>query len=235
MFAKLLIPLIGLTLAVSARAQTLFPRFADEIAAFESADKLVMPKKGGVLFLGSSSIRLWTTLSTDFPGSNVINRGFGGSEVADSVTYVDRIVVPYAPKTIVFYAGDNDIGAGKSPEQVYASFVALTKKIRAKLPSVRILFISIKPSLSRWDKFPLIQKTNGMIQAYTMEHKMSFIDVVPAMLGPDGKPRAELYRPDGLHMTPAGYVIWRDAVRPYLGEAVRVPAKPVRVPAKTGV
>lgn len=189
------------------------PPFAAEIAAFEARDALKMPAKGGVLFLGSSSIRMWTDLGRDFPGRNVINRGFGGSTIPDSVRYADRIVIPYAPKTIVFYAGDNDLEAGHSPQELLADFQALVAKVHARLPATRILFVSIKPSLSRWRLIESIRAANTLVRAYTAtDPRLGYVDIFPAMLGKDGKPRPELFRPDGLHMTPAGYAIWRGAV-----------------------
>jgi lysophospholipase L1-like esterase len=191
--------------------------FADEIAAFEAADRMAMPASGGVLFLGSSSIRFWSTLVEDFPGVPVINRGFGGSLIADSLHYADRIALPYAPRTIVFYAGDNDIAAGRTPAQILADFQALVTHVHARLPQTRILFISIKPSILRWPTIDRIREANRLIRAYTAASPMlGFVDITPAMLGPDGRPRPELFRPDRLHMTRAGYAIWRDAVAPYL-------------------
>lgn len=214
MIRKLLFALAALMLGAQlAAAQTPPPRFAAEIAAFATADAKAMPAKGGVLFLGSSSIRMWRTLAEDFPGIAVINRGFGGSEIADSVTYADRIVIPYAPKTIVFYAGDNDIEAGKTPAQVLAAFKALTARVHAALPGTRILFVSIKPSIARWGKVAQAREANRLVRAYMRsDRRLGYVDVFDAMLGADGMPRAELFLGDGLHMTAAGYAIWREKV-----------------------
>jgi lysophospholipase L1-like esterase len=195
--------------------------FADEIAAFEKHDAKAMPAKGGVVFLGSSSIRMWSDLAHDFPGQNVINRGFGGSTIPDSVRYVDRIVTPLAPRTIVFYAGDNDLDAGHSPAAVLSDFQALVAKVHTKLPSAKILFVAIKPSPARWRLVEEIRTTNSLVRDYAAnDPSLGFVDIFPAMLGSDGKPRPELYREDGLHMTRAGYEIWRDAV----ATALTVPA-----------
>jgi lysophospholipase L1-like esterase len=200
--------------------------FAAEIAAFEARDAQARPPKGGILFLGSSSIRMWTDLAHDFPGLNVINRGFGGSTIPDSVRYVDRIVTPYAPKTVVFYAGDNDLGARHSPEEVLADFQALVAKVHARLPATRILFVSIKPSISRWQLIDGIRATNALVRDYVAtDPTLGYVDIVPQMLGRDGKPRPELYREDGLHMTRAGYDIWRNAVAKAL-KARPMPVKP---------
>ncbi len=225
--------------------------FAAEIAAFEARDAIARPAKGGVLFLGSSSIRMWTDLAKDFAGHNVLNRGFGGSTIPDSVRYVDRIVTPYAPKTVVFYAGDNDLEAGHTPDEVFADFQALVTKIRAKLPGTRILFVSIKPSLSRWRLIDGIRATNALVRDYTAtDPLLGYVDIVPQMLGPDGRPRPELFLGDGLHMTRTGYDIWRAAVgkalkwklaplparalpKPPAHGAGKAPAKPVSGPVRS--
>ena len=210
---RILLALLAFAAPLSATAQTAPEPFAQEIAAFAAADAKAMPAPGGVLFLGSSSIRLWTTLSEDFPGMAVLNRGFGGSTIPDSIRYADRIVLPYKPKTIVFYAGDNDIEAGHAPSQVLADFKALVRKVHGTLPRTRILFIAIKPSIARWSKIDRIAEANRLVEAYIRTDKrLGYVDIVPAMLGPDGKPRPELLRADGLHMTAAGYASWRDKV-----------------------
>ncbi|HEY2343709.1 MAG TPA: GDSL-type esterase/lipase family protein, partial [Chthoniobacteraceae bacterium] len=127
----------------AATPATAAPRFASEIAAFEKSDAEHPPEKGAVLFIGSSSIRLWKSLAQDFPNQHVLNRGFGGSEISDSIGYIDRIVVPYAPRLIVMYAGGNDIHSGKSAERVIDDFKTFVEKVRGKLPNVPIDYISI--------------------------------------------------------------------------------------------
>lgn len=213
---SLLAALLAL-LAVPAYAQD--TRWEGEVAAFEASDAKAMPAPGGVLFLGSSSIRLWPALARDFAGQRVIQRGFGGTQIIDSVQYAERIVLPYKPKTIVFYAGDNDLGAGKPPEQVLADFKALVTKVHARLPRTRILFISIKPSIKRWAMVDKIRAANRLVRAYTATDKrLGFIDIFPAMLGADGLPRPELLGRDGLHMTAAGYAVWREKVAAALSD-----------------
>ncbi|WP_434212274.1 SGNH/GDSL hydrolase family protein [[Pseudomonas] boreopolis] len=185
----------------------------EDMRKFAAADAVQPPPQHGVLFVGSSSIRFWDTLATDFPGQPVINRGFGGSEVRDSTWYADRIVVPYAPRLIVFYAGDNDLAAGRSPAQVRDDFVAFVQRVRKDLPDTRIAYISIKPSPSRAQLMPQMAEANRMIRhAASRFPKVDFIDVYSRMLDASGKPRPELFREDQLHMTRAGYEIWRDAV-----------------------
>lgn len=199
--------------AVAAAAPAEDAPFENEIRAFEAADAKNPPAPGGVLFVGSSSIRLWTTLADDFPGLPVVNRGFGGSQVADSVRYAPRIVLPYNPKTIVLYAGDNDIAEGKSPEQVLADFKTFVETIRAELPETRILFISIKPSTARWRLIDKIRRANRLVRGFTTEReRLGYIDIFTPMLGNDGKPRAELLGPDGLHLNEKGYALWRGVV-----------------------
>jgi lysophospholipase L1-like esterase len=192
-------------------------RWEKEIRAFEAADKKPPPPEGAVLFTGASGIRMWTTLAEDFPDQKIINRGFGGSEMADSVHFADRIVVPYKPRLIVIQAGGNDINNGKSPEQVLADFKAFVEKVRAKLPDVRIAYLSMNPSPSRWAQRDKQQKGNQFIRDYIAAGKnLDYIDFWDAMLGPDGQPRADLFIQDRLHNNAAGYKIRADIVRPHL-------------------
>lgn len=199
------------------------PNFERAIRAFEKADAKHPPAPGGVLFVGSSSIRLWTSLAKDFPGVPVINRGFGGSKIAHSTLHADRIVTPYKPKAIFLYAGDNDIAAGLTPEQVLADYKAFVAKVRETLPDTRIYFISIKPSTLRWKLIGQILEANRLVKEFseTDGKRLGYVDVFTPMLGPDGKPRPELLRKDGLHLTREGYEVWRDVVRPALETAAR--------------
>ena len=193
-------------------------RWSKEIAAFDKADAEHPPEKGGILFLGSSSIRMWKTLAEDFPKHRVINRGFGGSVVSDSVELVDRLVVPYEPRLIVFYAGGNDINAGKSPEQVFADFKAFVEKVRDRLPKTEIAYISIAGNPKRWSQVEKVKTANGMIEKYCAETPgLKFINAFPRMLGEDGQPRPEIFIADKLHMNAEGYKLWTEIVGPYLG------------------
>ena len=192
-------------------------RWEATIARFEAADRKNPPPQGAVLFIGSSSIVKWKTLAQDFPDVQTLNRGFGGSVIADSTRYVSRIVVPYHPRKIVFFAGDNDIGAGRSPEAVVADFAGFVSTVRASLPDVPIAFIGIKPSLSRWRLHDAQIKANHLVSDYCSRGaNLTFIDVYGVMLGSDGKPRPELFVADGLHMTPAGYALWTPLVAPFV-------------------
>ena len=210
----MLLPLLHALLVVGQAAKA---PFEDEIEAFEAQDRVNPPKKGGILFTGSSSIRIWTSLREDFPGRNVINRGFGGSQVSDSVRYVHRIVTPYAPKTIVFYAGTNDIAAGKSADTVFADYRAYVREVRTRLPKTTIFFVSISPAPSRWAKWGEMSRANVLVRDWSKGQRgLGYIDLVPAMLDAKGQPRPELFGPDMLHMNPQGYVVWKGVIGPRL-------------------
>lgn len=211
--------LAAATGAVSAQQAAPSPSVGDrwekDIAAFEAADRLSPPPKGEVVFVGSSTIRLWD-LASAFPDVKTINRGFGGSEMQDSTRYVDRIVVPYSPRTVVVYAGDNDI-MGTPSEEIAIQFERFVRAVHAKLPQTRIVYIGIKPSLLRWAQVDRMRQANAMIRAFCeRDDRVAFVDVDQAMLGWDEKPRPELYVQDGLHLTPQGYQILNALVRPFL-------------------
>lgn len=172
---------------------------------------------GGIVFTGSSSITSWTTLAKDFPGLPVRNHGFGGSTIADVTYYVDRIVIPYQPRLVVFYAGDNDLAAGHTPEQVAADFKAFFLEVRKALPKTRIAFISIKPSVQRANVFEPVRTANALIREWLgTQENVAYIDVFTPMLDDEGRIRPDLYIKDGLHMNRKGYAIWTQAVAPYL-------------------
>jgi lysophospholipase L1-like esterase len=193
------------------------PRFADEIRAFEDADKKSSPPTGGILFVGSSSIRLWDTLAEDFSAFPVINRGFGGAFISEVLFYADRIVFPYKPRLIVLFIGGNDIAAGRTPEEVLENFVVLSTLIHEKLPQTRLAYVSINPTIARWHLDDQIRKTNQLIAEYLEDHDwMVFIDSYSKMLSPEGKPRPELLREDQLHLSSEGYRLWKNIIEPYL-------------------
>ena len=188
-----------------------------DILAFETADRLEPPPHGGIVFVGSSSIRLWPNLPQAFPGHVVVNRGFGGSMLPDVVQFAPRIVVPLAPATVVIYAGDNDIGRGRMPSQVLADYRNLVHLLRRSLPDVRIVMVSIKPSPSRWALVDRMREANALLaQEVARDPRARFVDVFTPMLGADGLPRPELYVADALHMTPAGYALWQQRIAPAL-------------------
>lgn len=212
--ALALCSLANLTLAQD--AEDSHAQWEKAIADFEAQDREHHVAPGGILFLGSSSIRMWD-LEKSFPGLPVLNRGFGGSQIADSLFFFDRVVLPYQPSTIVFYAGDNDIARDKTVEKVTADFKALAAKVWKHFPETRILFIGIKPSTARWNLYPEMKKVNEAIGQWSQsEKRVVLVDVEKAMLGEDGLPRQEFLQKDGLHMTEAGYAAWTKLVLPLL-------------------
>lgn len=191
-------------------------RWEASIARFEALDKQKPPPKDGIVFVGSSSIVGWN-VEKSFPGLPVINRGFGGSQIADSVRYAERIVLPHRPKIVVFYAGDNDIASGKKPQQVLADYQAFVKKVHDSLPQTRIVYVAIKPSIKRWNLIAKIREANGLIrEVVAKDPRLVYLDVDKPMLDADGKPRAELFKPDGLHLNADGYKLWNELLLPHL-------------------
>ena len=220
------LPILGVLALIGAPSSPLWAqaagadadRWESAIKKFEDADKVAPPPQNAIVFIGASSIVRWN-LHESFPelGPQAINRGFGGSLAADSTRYADRIVIPYKPRMVVFYAGDNDVEANHTPAQIAGDFEAFERKVHAALPATQIVFISIKPSIRRFPWIEQIKGANALVRQYCASHPhLTFVDIVPQMLGADGKPRKELLVEDGLHMTPAGYKIWNDALRPIL-------------------
>lgn len=187
-----------------------------EIEAFEAADREHLPSTGQILFTGSSSVRLWSTLAEDMAPLRVVNRGFGGAHMAHVVHFAPRIVRPYAPRAIVVYAGDNDIAAGKTPETVEADFRAFVAFVRETQPDVPIYFLTIKASRLRWDQWPVMLAANRRIEALAAaDPGIRVIDVSAPMiaLNDGGKPPASLFAFDGLHLSAEGYALWTSIVR----------------------
>jgi lysophospholipase L1-like esterase len=198
-------------LASTAPADT---RWQASLAAFDAADQEHAPPPGGVLFVGSSSIRLWDGLEKQFSAQPVvIKRGFGGSRMSDCTHYLDRLVTRYQPRLVLVYAGDNDLAEGRTPIEVLQSFQAFADGVHRKLPATRIAFISIKPSPLRRELLPQIREANALINDYTRtQDTLEYIDVFTPMLDGDGAPRAELFRADALHMNDAGYALWKRVI-----------------------
>lgn len=181
-----------------------------EINAFAEIDRKQTPPENAVLFVGSSSIRLWENLRRSFPKIKVINRGFGGSRLEDVVHYFDQIVAPYQPKTIVLYAGENDVNEGVAPETVAENYRKFTSMVRAEFPKTKILYVSVKPSPSRWKIADKFRRTNDLIKTEIAKDKLSeFVDVWTAMLGADGEPMPDIFQADNLHLNEKGYAIWQ--------------------------
>lgn len=211
--------LISIVLTCSLQAQNYDrqPLWDKEIAAFAEIDRKQTPPENAVLFVGSSSIRMWTNLRSSFPRMKVINRGFGGSRLEDVNYYFDRIITIYKPKTIVLYAGENDINEGVAPEKVLEEYRNFEKMVREKLPKTNILFISLKPSPARWQIVDKVKQTNALIKAETeKDYRAQFVDVFTPMLDEKGEPKAEIFLEDKLHLNEKGYAIWRVIIQKYL-------------------
>lgn len=219
-------PLPLLALALAALAGTLATagqpppdpaRWEKDIAAFEAADRRSPPPPGGIVFTGSSSIRLWESLAQDFRGRPVLNRGFGGSMLPDVLAHLPRIVTRHRPRQVVIYCGANDINAGRSVVQVVSDAQALAAATLAALPESRVAFISIAPNPARWSQVEAVKAANRAIASWmASDPRLAFIDVYPHMLGPDGRPKPDIFVDDQLHMNAKGYAIWREVVEPHL-------------------
>jgi lysophospholipase L1-like esterase len=204
-----------LVFTLTAQAQP----FANEIAGFKKQDSLQAPPKNAILFVGSSSFRLWPNIQTYFPSHTIINRGFGGSSLPDVIRYTEDIIFPYEPKQIVIYCGENDIASSDTitAEIVLARVKNLFQLIRTKMPQVPILFVSIKPSPSRWHLKDTEIMANDAIKKYLKKQKHArFVSVWNPMLGPDGKPLEDIFVQDKLHMNAKGYAIWQKIIEPHL-------------------
>lgn len=190
-------------------------RFAESIKAFALWDSKNSFPDDAILFVGSSSVRYWPT-ATAFPGKPVINRGFGGSEISDVNHFYDQVIKPYAPTKILLYAGDNDIGGGKMADQVLEDYIELATMVQSDFPSTQLLFISIKPSKQRWNKWPMMVEANRMVREYADKHpNLDYADLATPLLNSDGKPK-DVYMDDGLHLNERGYLLWQQALAPHL-------------------
>jgi lysophospholipase L1-like esterase len=198
-----------------ARAPATADRWEEALAAFAAADLKNAPEPGAVLFVGSSSIRLWDGLEEQFEDARVLKRGFGGSRLTDCVKHLDRLVVNYRPRLVLLYAGDNDLAEGGSPEEVLARVKAFAEGVHGRLPETRIMFISIKPSPARRALLHKARAANDLVRTYADGHPLvDYVDVFTPMLAADGSPRAELFRKDELHLNDQGYALWRKIIRP---------------------
>ncbi len=197
------------------------PWYEREIRAFEAADEAAPPEPGGVLFIGSSSIRMWTTLREDMAPLPVINRGFGGSKTGEVLAVFDRIVLPYQPRVIVYYCGDNDLGTDSTDAEAAAEgFMAFARRARAERPGVRVVYIPIKASLARWKNWEAMRKANEIVRAYCERTPgVVYVDTVTPTLDGAGKPDAAMFLSDGLHLSERGYEAWTGVVRPAVLEA----------------
>ena len=191
--------------------------FQNEIDAFKAADAISMPVKNGILFVGSSSLRMWKDLEKVYAKNQAINRGFGGSTLANAIYYADEIILAYQPRQILIYSGENDIAEGESAEITADRFKTLFNLIRKKMPEVPIDFISIKPSVSREKFMPEFLYANALVKTFlAKQRKTNFINVYDPMLTAEGKPMPDIFLGDNLHMNQKGYDIWIKAITPFL-------------------
>ncbi|HSA25402.1 MAG TPA: GDSL-type esterase/lipase family protein [Phycisphaerae bacterium] len=197
-----------------------FARWEKEISAYEQADRIRPPAKGGILFIGSSTIRMWKTLAADFPEHAVVNRGFGGSQIVDSTHFAERIIFPYQPRMIFLRAGGNDIHAGKSASQVFKEYKAFVAKVHARLPQTQIAYIALCPAPARWIERDANKALNDLVKAYTRQHDyLKYVETYDMSLTPDGQARPELFVADRLHFNTDGYRLLAERVRPFLPPA----------------
>ena len=193
--------------------------FADEIAAFKKQDSIAFPPKHAILFVGSSSFRKWQDVSAYFPNYTIINRGFGGSTLPDMIRYEQDIIFRYQPKQIVIYCGENDVASSDTvtAQILFERFKKLYSDIRMVMPAVPLLFVSLKPSPSRWQMRDRMIAANKLIKKYLKKkNNAAFVSVWNDMLGADGKPMPDIFVGDNLHMNAKGYAIWQKLIEPYL-------------------
>lgn len=195
-------------------------KWAKADAEFKKKDAENPPPEGGIVFYGSSSMRMWE-LDRFFPKRKVINRGFGGSTMPDAVHFAERWVVPLKPSCILIYEGDNDIKNGHTADEVVANYEALLAKFDAALPGTPVIFVPIKPSISRWTMWPEMRKANTAIKAISgKSDHLYYADIVTPMLEFNGLPKAFLFKGDGLHLNDVGYEVWTKAIEPVLKRAL---------------
>lgn len=192
-------------------------RWEKEISAFEQQDAQKPLRKKLILFTGSSSIRRWEDLSSYFPGKQVLNRGFGGSQASDLLQYADRITGQHKIKQILIYEGDNDLASGKTVDRVVGDLKQIVIHYQEKYPKATVSFLSVKPSPARLQYIPQIKEVNEQMKAFMLSRrKAQFIDVFSPLLREDGNPKPEIFVSDGIHMNAQGYQLWAAAIAPYL-------------------
>lgn len=196
-----------------------FRKWEKDISAFENLDRRMPPPTNPVLFVGSSTVVRWQSLAKDFPETPVLNRGFGGSEIADSTYYAERIIFPYNPRMIVLRSGVNDIHAGRSPEEVFNDFKAFITKVRTRFPKVPVAFVAVNPSPSRWSEKKAGERLNALVAEYVKTSaNLVFIDISRISLNREGQVRSELFEADRLHFNQEGYKLLASAVRPHVDD-----------------
>lgn len=218
---KKILRLSALFFALLMTGHCLAQPFIEDIQEFKKQDLANPPPTGAILFVGSSSFTKWKDVSDYFPGYTIINRGFGGSTLPDLIRYTDDIIVPYHPKQVVIYCGDNDLASSDAitADSVFERFKVLFDLIRSRLPGENIVYISIKPSPSRARLKGRMDQANLLIKTFlSINQNTAFVDVYHKMLKPDGSPMSTIFLEDSLHMNGSGYAIWQKAITPYLSK-----------------
>ena len=206
---KQILALLILFISVTSFSQN--KPFWDEIKAFRSEDSIQKPKDGMILFIGSSSFRLWSDAKEDFHNPNIVNRAFGGATLPDVINYENDVVLKYNPKKIFIYCGENDIASSEkvTPEIVFGNFKTLYQSIRNRFPQTPIVYVSIKPCILRWSMKDRMMATNALITNYLSKEKNTvFVNIWDKMLDEKGEPIKDIFREDNLHMNKKGYAIW---------------------------
>lgn len=203
-----------LLFSASVFAQNPFER---EIVAYEKQDSISMPKKGQILFLGSSSFRLWKNFDVDMKGIPAFNRGFGGSTLKDALFYFDRMVVKYQPSWIFMYEGDNDIAKGESPEFIRDEFVEFSTRLKKVLPKTKLVFVAARPSLARTANLQKQRELNSLIQSVVKEQKgLFYLDMHNPFFNADGSLMQDIFVADKLHLNEKGYQIFADQIKNFI-------------------
>jgi lysophospholipase L1-like esterase len=196
-----------------------YTKWEKEVAAYVAADRQNPPPRGGILFIGSSTIRRWKTLAEDFPGHKVINRGFGGTEIVDATHFAERLIFPHEPKQIFLRAGGNDIHAGRLPGEVASDFTEFVRVVHNRLPKTEIVFIGLCPAPARWSEGDKTRELNRLIRENALRMpRVGFVDAHDISLTPDGRARLELFVEDRLHLSAEGYKLLAERVRPFLAQ-----------------
>lgn len=193
------------------------PPFWEDVQTIKAYDRIYAPPKDPILFIGSSSIRLWVDFAKTFKEYTVLNRGIGGAVTNDTDRYLDDLVFPYHPKQIVIYVGENDLAKSPDVETAVSDFKKLYTHLRAGLPEVPVIYLAIKGSPSREKSFASVIRANSLIQEYLKTQKnVVYLDVFKPLLDAQGKMQPQLFKEDMLHMNASGYKIWNKLLIPHL-------------------
>lgn len=191
--------------------------YAKEMLAFEAKDAAHPPPKNPIVFTGSSSFRLWTNVTSDFPGLGVVNTGFGGSQLSDVREHFERVILKYRPRQVLLYCGGNDLNAKKSVGQVVGDLKAVVERIHRELPKTQVTYVSIALNPARWSQRDLILAANAEIKKFmSADPRRRYVDITQVMLEADGTPKPDIFVADKLHMNRKGYELWIPVLRPHL-------------------